>query len=1011
MKKINTSILLLLAAHSINVHAQIPEVSYAALTPNAAGLGLYGDIPVSLYTGTPDVSIPLYEIKVRDYTLPVTLSYHASGVRVDQHPGWVGLGWNLLAGGLITRNIHDLPDEFDYVDLKNSGYYYNHAVLNTNNWNKRSYLRSIAQNQHLFLPDTTPDEFSFNFAEYSGKFYLDHNRNWVVQCDKPLKVEFDETFFDPPFDKSGTQAEAFDYDWSHCFSGFTITVEDGTKYVFGKNIDAIDFSTDFFTQYGDEWTATAWYLTKIALPWGEDIDLSYGRLNFTNQMYIAVYHDLGTWTEYSGGSWTVHAGCASFSASTAINRYYRGKLMSPVYLATISTPNAFVSFYVTGSQELRYSDSVYDYQEDNFVYNRVKNKPPHEPYSVEFLPFLNSDAQGYPNCLNNLQWCELETIEVTQKDLIYDNPVDLVKTITFHYNNSPNHRLRLDSITESGKRPYKFNYNNFEDMPPYLANKSDHWGFYNNTTAYLNDGNYHNYRNPSAAYTKYGVLTKITYPTGGYTEFDFEPHYYRKQLKENRWETPLLTFSSNQLAGGVRIKSIKHFSESSTSPDITKAYYYVSNYLQNQTSATQSSGILGGQIKYSFDYRVTSNNNDLKLKKNIFSSISVLPSCHNTQGSHIGYTEVIEKMADDSFYRYQFTNFDNGYMDDSADVVIQLVHTPYEPCASRSMERGKMILKEAYDANGHKVNSINVTYEKTDNNYVRAMKARDHRICPEVPGLGYDEGSSYKIYTHLLRPTTETETFYNPENGDPWQTVSTNYAYTNRKLLRSTAVESSNGTVCKTEYKYPFDISGNPVLTQMTNNHHLSPVVEQTEYRNNVFLQKIITNYKNWGNNLFAPEYIKQLAVGQSTPETRITCHHYDSHGNPLYITKDDADHLVYLWGYHHQHPVAEIKNATYAQVVSQIQGGQPTIDAIADAASLSPTHRAQLEALRADLPDAQISTYTYTPLVGLKSMTDPRGVTLHYDYDAFGRLKESYFIENNVREKVEKYKYHYQNQ
>jgi hypothetical protein len=140
----------------------------------------------------------------------------------------------------------------------------------------------------------------------------------------------------------------------------------------------------------------------------------------------------------------------------------------------------------------------------------------------------------------------------------------------------------------------------------------------------------------------------------------------------------LITSSSNQLAGGVRIKSIKHFGTLSTTPDIVKEYYYVSDYLQNQTDAVQSSGVLGGQIKYFFDYRVTAfNDNDTKLKKSIFSSVSVLPSCYNAHGSHIGYTEVVEKMSDDSFCRYLFTNFDNGYMDEPADAIIQLVHTPF----------------------------------------------------------------------------------------------------------------------------------------------------------------------------------------------------------------------------------------------------------------------------------------------------------------------------------------------
>jgi hypothetical protein len=43
-------------------------------SPNAAALGKYGEIPVSYYTGVPNISIPIYEIKTRDLSLPISLS-------------------------------------------------------------------------------------------------------------------------------------------------------------------------------------------------------------------------------------------------------------------------------------------------------------------------------------------------------------------------------------------------------------------------------------------------------------------------------------------------------------------------------------------------------------------------------------------------------------------------------------------------------------------------------------------------------------------------------------------------------------------------------------------------------------------------------------------------------------------------------------------------------------------------------------------------------------------------
>jgi YD repeat-containing protein len=60
---------------------------------------------------------------------------------------------------------------------------------------------------------------------------------------------------------------------------------------------------------------------------------------------------------------------------------------------------------------------------------------------------------------------------------------------------------------------------------------------------------------------------------------------------------------------------------------------------------------------------------------------------------------------------------------------------------------------------------------------------------------------------------------------------------------------------------------------------------------------------------------------------------------------------------------------------------------------------------LRTQLPDAQITTYTYKPLVGMTSMTDPRGVKIFYEYDDFNRLK---CIKDNNGNIIQKFDYHY---
>ncbi|MBY0427195.1 MAG: hypothetical protein K2Q22_16290, partial [Cytophagales bacterium] len=80
-------------------------------SPNSASFAQYSETPVNLYTGIPGIAIPIYTLSSKSLNVPISLSYHASGNRVDDIPGWVGLGWTLNAGGGITRVVKGLPDE------------------------------------------------------------------------------------------------------------------------------------------------------------------------------------------------------------------------------------------------------------------------------------------------------------------------------------------------------------------------------------------------------------------------------------------------------------------------------------------------------------------------------------------------------------------------------------------------------------------------------------------------------------------------------------------------------------------------------------------------------------------------------------------------------------------------------------------------------------------------------------------------------------------------------------
>nr|WP_199083180.1 hypothetical protein [Pedobacter sp. ASV19] len=175
---------------------QRKDLSPSIPSPTAASLGVYGEMPVSYFTGIPSISLPLYEIKGNKLNLPITLNYYASGLRPEVHPSWVGNGWSLSAGGVITRKPNGMFDEHNTPAVGKLGYYFNYGNLNNSNWANNAglnqakvYLRQDQGNQ-IYDIDAEPDEFDFNFLGFSGKFFLDQTGNWQVQSDKKLKVVF-----------------------------------------------------------------------------------------------------------------------------------------------------------------------------------------------------------------------------------------------------------------------------------------------------------------------------------------------------------------------------------------------------------------------------------------------------------------------------------------------------------------------------------------------------------------------------------------------------------------------------------------------------------------------------------------------------------------------------------------------------------------------------------------------------------------------------------------------------
>lgn len=93
---------------------QIPQAPTNVPSPQTWNFTQYGKLPISYFTGLPNITVSLDEVEQTGFKLPISLNYNLGSVRPDIHPGATGMGWNLSLGGVVSRKIRGLTDEFDY---------------------------------------------------------------------------------------------------------------------------------------------------------------------------------------------------------------------------------------------------------------------------------------------------------------------------------------------------------------------------------------------------------------------------------------------------------------------------------------------------------------------------------------------------------------------------------------------------------------------------------------------------------------------------------------------------------------------------------------------------------------------------------------------------------------------------------------------------------------------------------------------------------------------------------
>ena len=250
-------------------------------------------------------------------------------------------------------------------------------------------------------------------------------------------------------------------------------------------------------------------------------------------------------------------------------------------------------------------------------------------------------------------------------------------------------------------------------------------------------------------------------------------------------------------------------------------------------------------------------------------------------------------------------------------------------------------------------------------------------------------------------------------------------------------ITDSKGTNKKIKHYYPDDVLdttslGHDALSSVEFNavdklkkdnlHRLDQVQSETyiyEGSRSDLLTTTRSLFIDDASIVVLPEIV-QTSKGSMPLEDRVQYDYYFN-GNIREVSKADGTHIVYIWGYNQTQPIAKIENATYAQVSSRVANLQTlsnadddrTVDILNSNGTITKVGkegdlREALRNLRINFKNSLVTTYTYDPLIGVTSVTDPRGNTVYYEYDPFNRLKHVKDKDGNILSENE---YNYKNQ
>ena len=479
MRKLNLKFIILFITvfHELPAIAQTPAYpapmlnqSIVSPAPDAQSMESYGSTPVALYEGLPGISIPIYQIRCGSLSLPISISYNYNGLSPIQDAGIIGLGWSLNAGGEITRMVEGLADGSQATGYNYGQYNLYDSLLgggNPQHMLQQAYDNGMSYWHYSY--DLQPDIYDCEFNAGSGRFIWCGGKAYQFSYDKQLGIS-----------------------WPSSTGPIIVTTQDGVAYTFG----AIDVTTA--NLYGGATRSSynynsAWHLTMIVSADQKDtINLNYGSYE---------------WQQYSTNNQTSYGASTGSQSSlgTDTTIFNVNPQVATEVLLSITCRNTRVSFVQNTTARTDVSTNYPSLAEIDIIDSLSSGIVKKNAFSYEYLGQTSTNPTTYERL--KLKRFKSVNMLVSSDTLSY----------TFKYANE------YGSFPSKGTLGIDFwGYYNGQDTATSLLPGSSSGYYSPSPSTTFGDGNA---RTPNPSYAVYGVLDTIVYPSGGYTTFQYGATY------------------------------------------------------------------------------------------------------------------------------------------------------------------------------------------------------------------------------------------------------------------------------------------------------------------------------------------------------------------------------------------------------------------------------------------------------------------------------------------------------